>query len=52
MSIGLVSSFLGTSGIYNEDFLFFDTSRYGNVMVFLFAISFGSIYHARTFIPR
>ena len=25
---------------------------YGSLMVFLYSIPFGSIYHARTFIPR
>ena len=52
-SVGLVSSFLKYhSGIYNEDFTFFETSR---VWVFEGAfvlIPFRSIYHARTCTPR
>ena len=55
-SVGLVLSFFFFFfffkyhlDIYNEDFTFFDTSKVGNLIVFLCLISFGSIYYARTF---
>lgn len=50
ISVGLVLSFLIPFRC-NEDFILFDAYGFEYLTLLLFSIPFGSLYHAKTFIP-